>query len=214
MYRNFLVFGTSTTYGCWDSEGGWVTRLRNFVDQQIIESNFEKSNFVYNLGISCDKTSNILGRFDNESRARMGHNRKREIIIIFHTLINDTICNTDSGELEVTEAEFKKNLKELFSKAKKISDTIIAIGSVPVDKRVDPMPWAPGRSYRNEYVKRYNELLEQTAREEKVHFIEVFKKLINTDYSSLLADGVHMNDDGHKKLYEMVKNFLVKEKLI
>lgn len=214
MHKNILIFGTSTTYGAWDSEGGWVARFRKFIDDQVISSNFEKSNFVYNLGVSGDKTKDVLVRFESEAKARLGHNRKREIILIFHVVINDTIYNEGLGKVEVSPQEFKNNLKLLLSKSKKYSNKIIVVGSMPVDKRVDPMPWAPGRSYRNTYVAQYNEILENVSKTENVHFIEVYKKFINSDYSSLLADGVHMNDKGHKKLYEIVRNYLIKNKII
>ena len=32
-----LVFGTSTTYGAWDSEGGWVQRLTKYLDNKQLE---------------------------------------------------------------------------------------------------------------------------------------------------------------------------------
>lgn len=214
MHKNILIFGTSTTYGAWDSDGGWVARFRKFIDGQIISSNFEKSDFVYNLGVSGDKTEDVLVRFESETKARLGHNRKKEIILIFHVVINDTIYNESLGKVEVSPQEFESNLKLLLNKAKKYSEKIIVVGSMPVDKRVDPMPWSPGRSYRNIYVAQYNEILENVSKTENVHFIEVYKKFINSDYSSLLVDGVHMNDEGHKKLYETVRDHLIKNKII
>lgn len=214
MHKNILIFGTSTTYGAWDSEGGWVTRFRKFIDGQVISSNFEKSDFVYNLGVSGDKTKDVLARFESEAKARLGHNRKKEIILIFHVVINDTIYNESLRKVEVSPQDFENNLKLLLNKAKRYSNKIIVVGSMPVDKRADPMPWAPGRSYKNEYVARYNEILEDVSKTENVHFIEIYKKFIDSDYSSLLADGVHMNDKGHEKLYEIVRDYLTKNKII
>lgn len=34
-----LFFGPSTTYGAWDSEGGYVQRLRKYLDKKVIDSN-------------------------------------------------------------------------------------------------------------------------------------------------------------------------------
>ena len=214
MDKVFLIFGTSTTYGCWDSEGGWVQRFRYFIDQRVIDSNYKKSDLVYNLGVSGDKTQDVLVRFESETKARLGHNRKKEIVIIFHVVINDTIYNESLGKVEVSPQEFKNNLKLLLDKAKKYSEQIIVVGSMPVDKRADPMPWASGRSYKNEYVAQYNEISGDVSKTENVHFIEIYKKFINSDYSSLLADGVHMNDKGHEKLYEIVRDYLIKNKII
>lgn len=212
MDKNILVFGASTTYGAWDSEGGWVARLRKFLDEKTISSNYRREALVYNLGVSGDKTEDALKRFDAETKARLGHDN--EIIVIFHTGINDTIFNQKLNSTEVTPEQFEKNLRNLIKKAKKYSKKIIAVGSMPVDKRVDPMPWAPGRSYKNEFVGRFDEVMASVSKKEKVHFIEVFKRFIDEDYSSLLADGVHMNDKGHKKLYELVRDYLLKERII
>ena len=30
-----LIFGDSICYGKWDKEGGWVTRLRKYIDQNL-----------------------------------------------------------------------------------------------------------------------------------------------------------------------------------
>ncbi len=38
-----LVFGPSTTYGAWDIEGGWVQRLRRYLDEKQLA---EKIDFV------------------------------------------------------------------------------------------------------------------------------------------------------------------------
>ena len=36
-----LVFGDSITYGAWDLEGGWVQRLRSFIDKKnLTDPNF------------------------------------------------------------------------------------------------------------------------------------------------------------------------------
>ena len=36
-----LIFGDSITYGAWDKEGGWVQRLRKFLDERnLTDPNF------------------------------------------------------------------------------------------------------------------------------------------------------------------------------
>lgn len=210
---NILVFGTSTTYGCWDSEGGWVSRLRKFIDQKIIDSNYQIDYLIYNLGISGDKSHNILERFDSETEPRLDR-YDRENIFLLHFGINDCIYNEAQGGLEVPPEKFRKNYLKTIEKAKKYSSKIVIIGSMPVDSRVDPMPWVPGRAYKNENVAQYNKIMEEVADETRVHFIEVFKKCASDNPSELLADGVHMNDKGHEKLFLIVKEYLLREKII
>jgi len=83
---------------------------------------------------------------------------------------------------------------------------------MPVDKRVDPMPWSSGRSYKNEYVEQFNKIMKEVANETKVSFIEIYQRFINENYSKLLADGVHMTAEGHRQLFEIVKERLVNDK--
>ncbi len=210
---NILVFGTSTTYGAWDSEGGWVQRLRKLIDQKIIKSDFKLDYLVYNLGVSGNKSKDILDRFENETKPRLDK-YGGENIFLFHLGINDSIFSEALGTTEVSEDDFRSNLAELLSLAKKYSSKIVVIGAMPVDGRVNPMPWSPKRSYRNEFVEHFNQIMEEVAKKEGTHFIEVYKKFIDEDYSSLLADGVHMNDEGHRLLFEDVRNYLESNNII
>ncbi len=55
-----LVFGGSTTQGFWDSEGGWVARLRKFYDLLQLEDLKKRDEpTVFNLGIAGG-TSNTI----------------------------------------------------------------------------------------------------------------------------------------------------------
>lgn len=213
MDKHILVFGTSTTYGAWDLEGGWVARLRKFLDQKIIDSDYKDFYLVYNLGVSGDKSEDILKRFEVETEVRKGRNGE-EVIILFHLGINDCIYNESLGGLEVSSEQFRENYNRLIKLAKKYSQKIIIIGSMPVDSRVDPMPWSPGRGYKNEYVEQYNRIMKEVADENNTPFVEVYQRFINKNYSNLLADGVHMTEDGHKKFFEIVRDYLIENSII
>lgn len=215
MDTHILAFGTSTTYGAWDTEGGWVQRFRKFLDEKYVQSNFDNDKFclVYNLGVSGDTSTGILKRFESETQTRIDK-KDQKVVILFHLGINDAIRNNESGDNWVSPHEFKENYKRLIHLAKKYSDTIIVVGSKPVDARVDPIPWLPDHSYKNEDVEKYNEIMEEVAKENGTYFIEMYKRFINKDYSNLLADGVHMNSEGHKQFFEVVKDFLIANELI
>lgn len=76
------------------------------------------------------------------------------------------------------------------------------------------MPWSPGRSYRNEYVGEFNKIMKVVAQENNVYFIEIYEQFVKQDDSSLLADGVHMTSEGHEKFFEIVRDFLIDQKII
>lgn len=213
MDKHILVFGASTTYGAWDLEGGWVQRLRKFLDEKVISSNYQKFYLVYNLGVSGAKSEDILKRFEVETEARKGRHGE-EVIILFHLGINDCIYSESLGGLEVSPEQFRDNYNKLIMLAKKYSQKIVVIGSMPVDKRVNPMPWSPGRGYKNEYVEQYNKIMKEVADKNKVPYIEIYKHFIGKDYSSLLSDGVHMTADGHKQFFEIVRDYLIENSII
>ncbi len=166
-----LVFGDSIAYGKEDKKGGWVERLKNF----FIEKSFSDPNFyysVYNLGVSGDTTEELLKRFELETKHRLWEND--EIIIIFDIGLNDSEFINKGKRLKVTPQKFEENLKELIDIARKFSSKIIFVGLTPVDDlKVDPLPWFPEVSYKNEYVKNFDEIIKLICKKNNVYFIDI-----------------------------------------
>ena len=50
--------------------------------------------------------------------------------------------------------------------------------------------------------------------ENKIYFVEVFEKFKEINYQKLLDDGLHPNSEGHQKIFEIVKDFLIENKII
>ncbi len=204
---SILVFGDSITWGTADFEhGGWVTRL--FIE---LGRDFEID--VYNLGVSGDKTPDLLERFESETKARVEEGE--EVILIFAIGINDSYFIHSKNTLMTPLEEFKVNIQELIDRAQKISSKIIFVGLTPVDEpKTTPIPWNTDKSYTNENIKKYNEIIKSICQEKSIYFIEIFEKWINQDYKNLLEDGLHPNSAGHKKIFETVKDFLIQNKII
>ncbi|MCD6094549.1 hypothetical protein J7J39_01440 [bacterium] len=207
-----LVFGDSITYGAWDKEGGWVQRLRKFLD----EKNLADSDFyckVYNLGISGNNTEDILKRFEFETKQRL--KEIDETIIIFAIGLNDSQFVHSENKNRIPLEKFKENIQKLIKSAKKFSSKIIFVGLSPVNEtKTTPIPWDTDKSYRNEYIEQYNQTIKEVCREKKIYFIEIFEKLKDADYQKLLEDGLHPNSEGHQKIFEIVEDFLIKKNLI
>ena len=207
-----LVFGDSITYGNWDREGGWVQRLRKFLDKR----NLTDPDFyclIYNLGISGNDTENLLKRFEFETEQRLKEGE--ETIFIFAIGINDTQFLHSENSLKVGPKKFKENIQKLIELARKISSKIIFIGLTPVDEsKTTPIPWNTDKSYKNEYIEEYDEIIKSVCEKNKILFIDVFKMFKKLNYRNLLEDGLHPNSEGHEKIFEVVKNFLIKNKII
>ena len=209
-----LVFGDSIVYGAWDKEkeGGWVHRLRKFLDEKYLtDHNFDYP--TYNLGISGDTTEDLLERFEFETKQRVEEGE--EMIIIFQIGINDSQWLLSQNNFRVPPEKFKENIQKLINIAQKFTSKTVFLGLTPVeDRKVNPIPWAPEKSYRNEYVEEYNKIIKSTCSKNKIPFIEIFEEWVKSDYKNLLEDGAHPNSEGHKKIFETVKDFLIQNKII
>lgn len=210
-----LVFGDSIAYGCWDKMGGWSARLRKYLDEKYFSDPTKDNSYrVYNLAIDGSTTYEVLTRVELEIQ-QISFESDKEFVLLFAVGINDSQILIADKSLRVKEKEFKNNLLRLINIGQKYSAKIIFLGLNPVDEaKVDPMPWARDRSYRNEVVEKYDSIIELVCQEKSVYFIEVNKKFKNLDYKKLLDDGAHPNSEGHKIIFELVRDFLVINKVV
>lgn len=200
---NIFIFGDSITYGCWDEQGGWAFRIKNSIENKIIASNFTIDHFVYPLGIPGDQTKDVVYRFRSEVEKR--HVSTEKTIFLFAIGINDSSYCHATKSFSTPLSQFQENISQLITLAKTYTDTFAFIGLTPVDEiKVDPMPWYPGESYRNEFIKQYDEALQHICKKENISFIPIFQDWIKGDYKTLLTDGVHPNTEGHKLLFERI----------
>ncbi len=201
------IFGDSIAWGASDSEkGGWVERLKVFMGENY-------NSDVYNLGISGDKTPNILKRFKLEAKART--KEAEDVVFIFAIGINDSCFVRSKNGLMIQPKKFKANIERIIKQAKAITPKIIFIGLNPVDEsKTTPISWDTGKSYKNENIKKHDEIIKLICKEKKVYFVGIFKNWIESNYKELLEDGLHPNVAGHKRIFEAVQSFLIKKKII
>lgn len=210
---NLLIFGSSITWGAWDKEGGWAQRLKSFCDNRTLETNFGNYTAVYCLGVSGDKTTDLLDRFDVEVKARI--DTGEPTLILIEIGINDSQFVLDENQHCVSPKVYKENLLKLIEKSKQLGADLIFVGLTPIDdSKVDPTPWTPGRSYRLEFVKQYEEILKEVAESQSIPFIEIMSRFLEADFKSLLVDGLHPNTEGHQIIFEEVKKYLVSKEVL
>jgi len=166
---------------------------------------------VYNLGIDGDYSESLLERLEFETKQRIIEG-EGEIIIIFAIGLNDS----QIGRIGINTGLFKCNIEKLYKIASKYSSKIIFIGLSPVDEpKTNPMPWDDENMfYTNERIEKYNNILKSVCEEKQVYFIDMFDEFSKIDYKKLLEDGLHPNSEGHQKMFEIVKDFLVKYKIL
>jgi lysophospholipase L1-like esterase len=208
--RIILVFGASIVWGNWDGEGGWVQRLKRVTDGMSIRDK-KRDIMLYNLGVPGDSTRELLKRVKPEMNARVDEGE--EVTLIFSVGSNDSYCFSKEGSFNVTPEEYRENLAGLLGIARESEARAIFVGFPTVDRRVDPVPWRPEISYKIEHVKEYNDILREFCRENGPHFIDIFK-LFEGREKELLEDGVHPNSEGHKLIFEAVRDFLARNGMI
>lgn len=202
---NILVFGDSISWGANDTtQGGWVGMLNSFVSEK---TNFET--LVYNLGVSGDDSNDLLKRFVPECEARKPN------VIIIAIGGNDSSYINEESNLNTPPEKFKENIQMLIELAKGFTENVIFVGILPSDEsKTTPIPWDPSIYYTNKLATQNNQIIKELCAENNIPFIDLFEEWTKLDYKPLLDDGCHPTTEGHRKIFETVKNFLLERKLI
>lgn len=199
-----LVFGDSITQGFWDTEGGWVERLRKYYDElQVQNLRVRDDPTIFNLGISADTSQNILHRIEHETIVRTRHGISP--VIVVQIGVNDS--SKHGKETSVPPKTYKANLKAIIQKAQPISSKIIFVGLSGCDEsQTTPTFWGD-YYYDNASIKQYEDAMAQVAADNNVPFIPVFDAFMQaaTKDNTLLPDGLHPSNDGHKVIFEIVQ---------
>ncbi|MBL7160531.1 MAG: hypothetical protein ISS93_01630 [Candidatus Aenigmarchaeota archaeon] len=201
-----LIYGASITYGKCDPSGGWAERLRKHVDENA--KNIDE-NSIFNLGISGDTSEDLLKRMEFETKQRLNDGEKP--ILIISIGINDSQFLHDENKLRTKPDKFRKNIRNLIQIARKFSSEIVFVGLLQVDEaRTDPIPWNMNKSYKNEYVEQYNEIIKEVCKETNTYFVDVLMLL----EPKSLYDGLHPTSEGHQRIFEVVRDSLKVQKFI
>lgn len=185
------VFGDSVTYAGYIKDS-WFNLLR-----VQLESASQNDIEIFNLGINGNTSDDILNRFETEAKART------PIKIIFAFGINDSAYIFSNNEPLIDEQKFKSNILELIKLASIYTFDITFIGLVLGDDSVlKPYPESSnGKSYDNDRAKAYDTIINDLATSNNCKYIYLYDKLDVTDFS----DGLHPNEKGHKKMFEVIK---------
>lgn len=207
-----LVFGTSTTYGAWDVEGGWVQRLRKYLDIEQLAGKRDYT-LVYNLGIDGDTSKGILERFEDETKRRLWPDE--DVVMIFAVGTNDALTDEDKGRNRIAIENFEKNLIRIIEKARRITNKIVFVGNKPIDdSKTQPVAWDKNVYYKSEHGRKYDSIIKKICEKEKVNFVDIAPKLEAMNFKKYLDDGVHPNSKGHEIIFEIIKDYLIKDKII
>ncbi len=194
MEKTICIFGDSITWGASDEEcGGWANRLEAYCFADKLRAD------IYNLGIPGNTTRDLLERVEQEIAMR------EPTHILFAIGINDSRCNTQTGESKISLQEFTQNIEKLTDIVRHRNMSVAFVGLIRVDEaKTNPRPHRPEASYRNERIAQYDRAIEDFCRSKDILYLSV-ATIVNKEE---LPDGLHPNASGHRKLFEAIKIFL------
>lgn len=196
-----LVFGASSAQGYWDSQGGWVDRLKRYYFDLKLKNLPADQPGIMNLGVSDDTTGHILKRLEPEAVAR---ENAKGVSFIFQVGSNNA-AELD-GKLRSTTEEYKKELEQIIEKARQFSDKILVVGFPAVDEtRTCPLPWATNMYFKNANVRVYEDAAAELCRELDVPFVPLHEQFRKSEQDLHAHDGLHPNDAGHQLIFELVQ---------
>jgi len=198
--KKIAIIGASTVQGAVDPEGGgWVGRIRKWH-----ESRRPRRNFVFNLGVSGNTTTDILRRLLPECSER------KPGLIIYSCGLNDSRrVGSLNGPHETPKEKFKYNLRELVKTGRGIADVIFVSINPIDDTKTLPIPWNKSHFFNQVNAEEYAGITEEIVSSESIPYLDVWSYWIKRNYHVFLyEDGLHPNSLGHKDIFVKVKEFL------
>ena len=202
MQRKLIVLGDSGVYGWGDpEEGGWCERLRRHW------MGLPEGPVLYPLGVRGDGLERVAGRLEREVHCRGELRRQLPQGILLAVGLNDSArVGRADGRPQLDAEGFLFGLQQLLNQARAIAPVLV-LGLTPVDEA--RMPFADVLWYGLEQVRRYEGLLEEACLEADVPFLPLLEDLLaDPDWPQwLCSDGIHLNGDGHRQVYERVRRW-------
>lgn len=193
-----LVFGASVTYGAWDSEGGWVDRLKRKLHADFL-SGGEKHQ-VFNLGVGGQTTADLLDRLGVELQARA--NERWPLALIFSCGTNDERRRVGAEDSEVSLEQFADNIRKIIDLAHAYTDKLIFLGEPPL---MHPEITLNDNVYLDERVKQYDETVKNIVNEQGIIHLSLRSGFeAHATENLYYQDGLHPNDNGHKLIADVV----------
>jgi len=200
--RKLIVLGDSGVYGWGDpEEGGWCERLRRHW------MGLPSAPVLYPLGVRGDGLERVAARLQNEVGCRGELRRQRPHGVLLAVGLNDTArVGRPDGRPQLEPEGFLFGLEQLLQRAR-ASAPVLVLGLTPVLE--EAMPFAEVLWYGLEQVRRYEALLEEACLEADVPFLPLLDHLLADPLWPrwLCDDGVHLNSEGHRQVYERVRQW-------
>ena len=194
MKKNYIIIGDSITYGIGSKEtGGWANLFKNDILRN--DDTKECSSYVHIMGYPGVTSSDIFEKKEKIFESVKSDNCRN--VVILSIGLNDT--QEIDGKNKVSRMNFLENIVLLMKFFQERADLII-LGLTRVDSK-DKFFWKPRKFYDNDTIDFYDSLIEKECKILCAEYIPLRDVLTHEDY----IDGLHPNDEGHKKIFGVVK---------
>ena len=196
--KRIVAIGTSSLFGRVDPQGGgYIGRLKSWHEQQAAH------NAVFNLGISGETTTQMLARFEQELTPR-----KPDLILV-NTGSNDTRHRgTIAAPRDIPLITSLENLQSMIVIGRKLAP-IVFISIYPIlDAETQPL-MDTDYFYLQKDIAELAQATKRVCNENHLPYLNIFDEWNEREYPPYIhADGLHANEVGHQKIFEMLKEFL------
>lgn len=202
-----LAFGDSITYGSWDTEGGWVERLKKRAHTVTVMSAGTTKMQIINLGIGGNTSTALRARIESEIESRLSPGWPLAVSILIGTNDGRSI----DGRPEVTIEQYEENIETLITLVQKYTDKLVLIGLPPLG--TDTLNFK-GQVYTDATIKRYDEVLRQVATRRGVTYVatrQLFEDAAPQDV--FCYDLLHPSDKGHQIIARCIGQYIQELKI-
>ncbi len=200
-----LCFGDSITLGEKDTQqGGWADRLKQDYLKQFAAAQTQTIT-LYNLGIASETTDGLLARFETELSCRYIKGQKHIIVLAYGA--NDIVIHKNKNR--VPQSYFIRNLKHCIEIAKKRQADVLLLSLLPISDAIEARVNQHGHLRYDQHIQAYNRIIKNLADELHCQYLDLYTHFVaNNKAQTLCSDGVHPNSQGHKLLYQIIKDKL------
>lgn len=194
MKNNFIIIGDSISYGIGGKEtGGWAELFK----QSIVNKDDTKecSSYVQIAAYPGATSKDILDRA--EAIFETFKSDESRNIVILAIGLNDT--QELDGKNRISSMVSIENIQKLAMFFQERGDLIV-VGLTKIEKN-GKFFWKPSKYYDNNDIELYDSLIEKVSTQLCAEYIPLRDTLTSGDY----ADGVHPNDKGHQKIFDVVR---------
>ena len=212
MNKDIFVFGDSIGDGSYDTEhGGWASLLAMSEYKKRLQAcNYDAGSTIVNMSVCGETTADLLLRIETDLKTRKAEADGDVALLAMGT--NDAAFVDDKNQVAIE--DFKGNIVRLINTLRMSCKQVLVLGLSPVYESLSK-PWCFNTTvyWENSTLQKYDEALCQIANDEQVTFIPL-QDVLDTSSDQHLPDGLHPNAEGHRLIFERVKQTLEKEGIL